>query len=71
VSRHLQVTPYSEGYVLGLPERFAVDFVGETDLGYRGDFVHNYSFVNLCLRKRAVSTPASRQVTTERHNTDV
>lgn len=53
VSRHLQVTPYSESYVLSLPQRFDVDFVGETDLGYRGDFVHNYSFCNVCLRRRA------------------
>lgn len=56
VSRHLQVTPYSKEYVLSLPERFMVDFVGETDLDYRGDFVHNYSFCNVCLRKRPVST---------------
>lgn len=52
VSRHLQMTPYSESYVLSLPERFAVDFVGETDLAYAGDFVHNYSFCNVALRKR-------------------
>lgn len=52
VSRHLQVTDYSEALVLGLPAEFPVDFVGETDLGYRGDFVHNYSFCNVCLRKR-------------------
>lgn len=53
VSKHLQVTPYTAAFVTDLPNRFAVDFVGETDFGYRGDFVHNYSFVNLCLRKRA------------------
>jgi SAM-dependent methyltransferase len=52
VSRHLQVTPYSEAYVLSLPDRFDVDFVGETDLAYAGDFVHNYSFCNVALRKR-------------------
>lgn len=52
VSRHLQNTPYSEEFVLALPSVFDVDFVGETDLGYRGDFVHNYSFCNICLRKR-------------------
>lgn len=51
VSRHLQVTPYSEGYVNALPGRFPVEFVGATDLGYRGDFVHNYSFVNICMRR--------------------
>jgi len=58
VSRHLQVTPYRPDYVATLPERFGLEFVGETDFGYRGDFVHNYSFVNLCMRKRAASTPA-------------
>jgi ubiquinone/menaquinone biosynthesis C-methylase UbiE len=52
ISRHLQVTPYREEFVLALPDRFAVDFVGETDLAYAGDFVHNYSFCNVCLRKR-------------------
>lgn len=59
VSRHLQVTPYRKEFVLDLPNRFDVDFVGWaqegnlTDLDYRGDFVHNYSFCNVCLRKRA------------------
>lgn len=52
VSRHLQVTPYSRDFVLALPERFAVDFVGTTDLDYQGDFVHNYSFCNIAFRKR-------------------
>lgn len=52
VSRHLQVTPYSESYVLSLPDRFPVDFVGCADLAYAGDFVHNYSFCNVCLRRR-------------------
>lgn len=50
-SRHLQVTPYMEEFVLGIPVKFGLEFVGETDFGYRGDFVHSYSFVNLCLRK--------------------
>lgn len=58
VSRHLQVTPYRPDYVATLPERFGLEFVGATDFDYRGDFVHNYSFVNLCMRKRAASTPA-------------
>jgi SAM-dependent methyltransferase len=53
VSRHLQITPYRETFILDLPNRFPIDFVGETDLAYRGDFVHNYSFVNICLRKRS------------------
>lgn len=60
-SRSLQVTPYREAFVLDLPHRFPVDFVGETDFAYRGDFVHNYSFCNLCLRKRSpVSTGEAR-----------
>ena len=52
VSRHLQVTPYREEFVRGIPSMIPADFVGGTDLAYRGDFVHNYSFVNICLRKR-------------------
>jgi SAM-dependent methyltransferase len=56
-SRHLQFTPYMKDFVLDLPSRFPLDFVGETDLDYRGDFIHDaYSFVNVCLRKRS---PAS------------
>lgn len=51
ISRHLQVTPYTQQFVEGIPSKFGVEFVGETDLAYRGDFVHNYSFCNVCLRK--------------------
>lgn len=51
VSRHLQVTPYREEYVNEFPLKYGVEFVGDTDFAYAGDFVHNYSFVNLCLRK--------------------
>lgn len=54
-SRHLQFTPYMKDFVLGLPNRFPVNFVGETDLDYCGDFVHSYSFVNICLRKHVAS----------------
>jgi ubiquinone/menaquinone biosynthesis C-methylase UbiE len=50
-SRVYQVTPYMQAFVLALPTRFPVAFVGGTDLDYRGDFVHNYSFCNICLRK--------------------
>lgn len=53
VSRHLQNTPYRKEFVLDLPNRFPVAFVGDTDLDYCGDFVHNYSFCNVCLRKVA------------------
>lgn len=59
VSRHLQVTPYRPDYVAALPGRFGLEFVDDTDFEYRGDFVHNYSFVNLCMRKRAASTSAN------------
>ncbi len=50
-SRHLQVTPYTQTFVESLPTRWPVQFVGGTDLAYHGDFVHNYSFCNICLRK--------------------
>lgn len=50
-SRHLQITPYMKEYVETIPERFDLEFVGPTDFDYKGDFVHTYSFVNLCLRK--------------------
>jgi len=59
VSRHLQVTPYREDFVEDFPLLWPeLSFVGSTDFEYKGDFVHNYSFVNLCMRKRAASTPA-------------
>lgn len=58
VSKHLQVTAYTEQYVSVLPELFGLEFVGGTDFGYLGDFVQNYSFVNVCMRKpTAASTP--------------
>jgi SAM-dependent methyltransferase len=65
VSRHLQVTPYNEWFVLRLRDRFPVDFVGDTDLAYAGDFVHNYSFCNIALRKRQHPLGAS-PVSTEK-----
>lgn len=52
-SRHLQVTPYMQAFVEALPGRFGLEFVGLTDLAYAGDFVHSYSFCNLCLRRPA------------------
>lgn len=51
--RACQVTPYHKEFVLRIPEKINAEFVGGTDLDYRGDFVHNYSFVNICLRKAA------------------
>lgn len=56
-SRHLQVTPYMQASVEALPDKFGLEFVGETDFAYAGDFVHSYSFCNVCLRK-PVSTSA-------------
>ena len=67
-SRHLQVTPYMKDFVLDLPAKFGLAFVGETDFDYRGDFVHSYSFCNIVLRKPAASTPSVSSVTTERQN---
>lgn len=61
-SRHLQVTPYMQEFVEALPGRFSLEFVGETDFRYRGDFVHSYSFVNLCLRKSVVSNDVSNDI---------
>lgn len=53
ISRHLQITDYRKEFVLDLPNRFGIEFVGGTDLDYKGDFVHNYSFCNICLRKQS------------------
>lgn len=52
-SRGLQHTAYTKEFVLDLPQKIDAEFVGETDLDYYGNFVHNYSFVNICLRKVA------------------
>lgn len=52
-----QHTPYHKEHVLNLSNVIPVNFVGEVDLEYRGDFVNNYSFVNVCMRKCAASTP--------------
>lgn len=51
ISKHLQVTPYTEEFILELPRRFPVKFVGDVDLEYKGNFVHNYSFCNICLQR--------------------
>ena len=57
ISKHLQVTPYTKEFVMDyIPSNFPVEFVGDLDLEYLGDFVHNYSFVNICLRKTCVPT---------------
>lgn len=92
-SRHLQVTPYMKEFVLAIPEKFGLEFVGDcncalsdyhtspdnnggkhwieckTDLDYRGDFVHSYSFVNICLRKPVTSIHLEHpSMTTEKVN---
>lgn len=46
-----QATAYHKELVLNLPNIIDAQFVGDTDLDYRGDFVHNYSFCNICLKK--------------------
>lgn len=46
-----QQTCYHKELILNLPTVIPVEFVGATDLDYRGDFVHNYSFCNVCVRK--------------------
>lgn len=51
-SRHLQVTPYMQAFVESIPERFGMEFIGEQDLAYAGDFVHTYSFCNIAMRKK-------------------
>lgn len=48
-----QETCYTKEFVLDIPNKIPAMFVGDTDLDYRGDFVHNYSFVNICLQKVA------------------
>lgn len=53
VSKHLQVTPYRQEYIETFPDRWPVSFVGDKDFEYKGDFVHNYSFCNICLRRNA------------------
>lgn len=50
--RSIQHTLFTETLVLDIPSRIPVNFVGGTDLTYMGDFVWNYSFVRMLLRKR-------------------
>jgi SAM-dependent methyltransferase len=59
-SRHLQFTPYMKEFVLSLPNLIDAEFVGDTDLDYCGDFVHSYSFCNVCLRKRSPASTGSK-----------
>lgn len=55
-------SPYKQiqhtAFTAAVVEQFCADFpalelVGGTDLVYRGDWVNNYSFINLCVCKRA------------------
>lgn len=51
--RFAQHTAFKKETVLEIPSIIDVEFVGDTDLDYRGSFVHNYSFCNICLKKRS------------------
>lgn len=48
--RSIQHTCFTAARVREIAEAIPVTFVGGVDLDYRGNFVHNYSFVNLCFR---------------------
>jgi SAM-dependent methyltransferase len=54
----MQHTRYDAAKVRAIPKLIDVEWVdngspvGVTDLKYHGDYVNNYSFVNMCLRKR-------------------
>lgn len=49
--RQIQHTAFTEQLVHEIPALLGVEFVGGADLRYRGDFVHNYSFVNMVFQK--------------------
>ncbi len=51
--RQIQHTAFTESLVEQIPGFLGVQFVGGVDLKYRGDFVHNYSFVNMVFQKSA------------------
>lgn len=51
--RQIQHNLMTEPTVREIPDIIPVRFVGDVDLRYRGDFVNNYSFVNVCLQKTA------------------
>ena len=50
--RQIQHTIFTPEFAERLPDLIDAEFLGPYDFRYRGDFVHNYSFVNFCLRKR-------------------
>lgn len=50
--RSIQHTIFTPEFAALLPQLMGAEFVGPYDFRYRGDYVHNYSFVNFCLRKR-------------------
>lgn len=47
----IQLNCLTEDRIKEIPRLIPVKMVGGTDLIYRGDFVYNYSFVNICLQK--------------------
>jgi SAM-dependent methyltransferase len=51
--RQIQHTIFTPETIKELPSRFDgdVSWVGLQDFSYKGDFVHNYSFVTVCLQK--------------------
>lgn len=53
IFRSIQHTIFTEPKVYEIPSIIPVTFVGGMDLTYKGDFVNNYSFCNICLQKTA------------------
>lgn len=51
--RQIQHTIFTPDVMADIPRRmgYGVSWVGPLNFEYRGDFVHNYSFCNMCLRK--------------------
>lgn len=49
--KQIQHNVFYERNVEAIMSCIPVEFVGEKDFSYRGDFVNNYSFVNICLKR--------------------
>jgi hypothetical protein len=52
--QHTKFTPTLASKIPELSEDL-LEFVGEQGFSYRGDFVNNYSFVNMCLRRTPIT----------------
>ena len=50
--RRIQHNRLTRERVEEIPTMIPASFVGGADLTYRGDWVNNYSFINLCLQKQ-------------------